>query len=168
MQLPNAGKNYDISLSSTSPERTETIVIVGGGSIGLSTAYHLARSSSNASPHMKIIVIDPFEETFAASSSHCTGCLHYGFTEKEAEPLLPLGLYSFDLWAAQAQSEEFRKTTGYRAHSSFGVKSGSGHGIGSLPDWIQTEPTWDVDEDVLGRRNATVYVFSRPCLLLCI
>lgn len=47
--------------------------------------------------------------------------------------------------------------TGYRAHSFFGVKLASGHGIGALPDWIQTEPTWDIDEDVLGSRNATVY-----------
>ena len=144
----------------------ETTVIVGGGSIGLSTAYNLAQSFSTASVQVRIIVIELFHKPFAASSSQCTGCFHYGFPEKESQPLLPLGKYSFDLWAAQARSEDSRKATGYRAHSFFGVNPGIGHGIETLPDWIQTKPTWDIDPDVLGARNATVYVFPRTCLIL--
>ena len=109
-----------------------------------------------------------YHKTFAASSSNCTGCFHYGFPEKESQPLLPLGKYSFDLWAAQAESEEFKKTTGYRAQSSYGVKLGTGHGIGALPDWIQKNPSWDIDEGILGTRTATVYVFSKSCLLIVV
>lgn len=139
-------------------------MIVGGGSTGLSTAYNLAMSYSTASS-VKIIVIDIFEKPFAASSSQCTGCLHYGFPEKETQPLLPLGKYSFDLWAAEAESEEFRNTIGYRAHSFFGVNSGSGRRIELLPDWIQRKPNWDIDEDVLGPNNATVYVSSCNILI---
>ncbi len=72
--------------------------------------------------------------------------------------------YSFDLWAADAEHEEFKKVTGYRAHSFFGVNPGSGHGIEALPDWVKPEPTWDIDRDVLGVRNAMVYVFPRNML----
>ncbi|KAL8835396.1 MAG: hypothetical protein Q9170_003324 [Blastenia crenularia] len=145
-QIPSPANQYE----------KRTIVIVGAGSIGLSTAYNLAKSSSAASSSVKIIVIDPFDRPFAASSSQCTGCFHYGFPEKETQPLLPLGKYSFDLWAAHAGNEDFQKPTGYRPHSFFGVNQGSGNGIEALPDWIQSEQTWDVDEDVLGTRNATV------------
>lgn len=149
------------------PDSPKTIVIVGGGSIGLCNAYNLAKSFSTASSEqVRIIVIDIFEKPFAASSSQCTGCIHYGFPEKESEPLLPLGKYSFDLWAAEAESEEFRNTTGYRAHSFFGVRSGSGNGIGLLPDWIQRQPDWDIDEDILGPNNATVYVTSYNLLII--
>lgn len=161
MQLRCLGEEYKIFLSVAGQRSTDTVVIVGGGSIGLCTAYNLAQSFSNAPIQMRIVVVDPFEKPFAASSSNCTGCFHYGFPERETQPLLPLGKYSFDLWAAQAESEEFRNTTGYRTHSFFGVKSVSGHGIETLPDWIRAEPTWDVDENLLGRRNATVYVFRR-------
>lgn len=133
-------------------------MIVGGGSIGLSTAYNLAQAFSNSSQQVKISVIDSFVRPFAATSSTCTGCFHYGFPEKETQPLLPLGKYSFDLWAAQAENEEFRKATEYRAQSSFGVNPGSGQGIDLLPSWIQTESTWDVDQKVLGSHTATVYV----------
>ena len=156
MQLPTSGEEYEISVSMISQPKPETIVIVGGGSIGLSTAYNLARSSSSASRQTNIIVIDPSDEPFTASSSNCTGCLHYGFPEEASRPLLPLGRYSFDLWAAQTESEEFRKSSGYRARSFFGVKPGTGHGVEGLPDRIQKEPAWDVDDDVLGTHNATV------------
>lgn len=43
MQLQEAGANYEIFLSGIAQNRTETIFIVGGGSIGLSTAYNLAQ-----------------------------------------------------------------------------------------------------------------------------
>ena len=146
--------------SSLVPCQRETVVIVGGGSIGLCTAYNLAKSPSpsSASPQTKIIVIDPFDVPFAASSSQCTGCIHYGFPEKESRSLFPLGKYSFDLWAAEAEDEDkdFTRRTGYRSHSSFGVNPGSGHGIKALPDWFRKNSTWDIDENVLGHRNATV------------
>lgn len=135
------------------------IVILGDGSIGLSTAYNLAESFSMTSTKVRIIVVEFSEKPFAAASSQCTGCFHYGFPETESKPLLPLGKYSFHLWEAQAESEDFKRTTGYRAHSFFGVNSGVGHGTEALPDWIQVKPTWDIDQEVLGYRNATVYIF---------
>lgn len=177
IQFLDIGKEHEAPLSTAGRSDREenvvpqtqdgdTIVIVGGGSIGLSTAYNLAQWFSDSSLQVRIIVIESFDKPFAVTSSTCTGCFHYGFPEKETQSLLPLGKYSFDLWAAQAESEEFRAATGYRARSSFGVNSGSGHGIDALPDWMETESTWDIDEHVLGSHNATVYFFPNPRLIL--
>lgn len=127
--------------------------------MGLSTAYNLAKlssSSSSSSPNAQIIIIEAFDKPFTASSSTCTGCFHYSFPEPQVAPLLPLGKYSFDLWAAEADKADFRATTGYRAQSSFGIDPGSGQGLEKLPDWVHTEPSWDVDANVLGTCTATV------------
>jgi len=175
MQLYNIGKDNETFLSSATQydyeeneipqiQHGDTIVVVGGGSIGLSTTYDLAKWVSDSSLQAKIIVIESFDNPFAATSATCTGCFHYGFPENETQPLLPLGKYSFDMWAAQAENEEFRKATGYRAYSSFGINQGSGRGIVALPNWMHIEPTWDVDEHILGIHNATVFVF--PDLLM--
>lgn len=72
----------------------ETIV-VGAGSIGLSTAYHLALHQ--ASHNKRIIVLDALSKPFGATSGSCTGCLHYEFREPEGEHLFELGKYSFEL-----------------------------------------------------------------------
>lgn len=152
--------------SAVDPEQNGNLRDRRAGSIGLSTAFILAQSFFNASVKARIIVIDIFDKPFAAASSQCTGCFHYAFPEKESQPLVPLGKYSFDLWAAQAESEDFKKRTGFRAHSCFGVNPGIGKGIEALPDWIQSKSTWDIDQDVLGPRNATVYVLPRSHRIL--
>ncbi|KAH7310595.1 hypothetical protein B0I35DRAFT_481900 [Stachybotrys elegans] len=102
--------------------------IVGGGCIGLSTAYNLAKRTVG-----KIKVIEAFDKTFAAASSSCTGCFHYGFPEPQTQPLIPLGKYSFDMWAAEAQEDDFVSATGYRAQSSFGADPGTGQRLNRLP-----------------------------------
>lgn len=130
------------------------VVIVGGGCIGLSIAYNLAKRSSGS--NSKIKVIDAFDKPFTAASSACTGCFHYGFPEPQYHPLLPLGKYSFDLWAAEAEKAGFKAATGYRAQSSFGINPGSGQRLDQLPDWVQKDPSWDVDTNVLGTHTATV------------
>ncbi|KAJ8133247.1 hypothetical protein O1611_g372 [Lasiodiplodia mahajangana] len=141
---------------SGSQDNSEVVVIVGAGSIGLCTAYNLAKRSSPESPHDIIIkVIDVFNQPFAGASSNCTGCLHYGFPEQQS-PAIPLGKYSFDLWASEASDDSFREATGYRAQSTFGVDPGSGHGLDSLPNWVKIDSNWDVDKNVLGDRTATV------------
>ncbi|KAI1870442.1 uncharacterized protein JN550_005370 [Neoarthrinium moseri] len=137
-------------------QNNDHIVIVGGGSIGLCTAYNLAKRSSDSSPQIRITVIEVGTEPFNAASSSCTGCFHYGFTEPQLHSLLPLGRYSFDLWEDEAKNVKFREDTGYRAQSSFGLNSGSGQGLDKLPDWVRKEMSWDVNSSVLGDRTATV------------
>ncbi|KAI1362625.1 hypothetical protein F5Y08DRAFT_269231 [Xylaria arbuscula] len=137
------------------PQAGEAIVIVGAGSIGLCTAYNLAKRSLEESLPINIKVVDAFNQCFAGPSSNCTGCLHYGFPEPQF-PALPLGKYSFDLWALEADSKAFREITGYRAQSSFGIDPGSGHGLDELPDWVKRDSSWDANKEVLGTKTATV------------
>ncbi|KAI1115079.1 hypothetical protein F5Y14DRAFT_440819 [Nemania sp. NC0429] len=134
----------------------DVVIIVGAGSIGLCTAYHLAKQCSEQALHVTIKVLEVFGEPFAGASSTCTGCLHYGFPEPQSPPLLPLGKYSFDLWASEAGDDSFTMATGYRAQSSYGINLGSGQRLDVLPDWVKSEPNWDVDTNVLGARTATV------------
>lgn len=139
-------------------QNNDRIVIVGGGVIGLSTAYNLAKRSLESSPRIKIQVIEASDACFAASSSNCTGCFHYAFTDPALQPLLPLGEYSFNLWEAESVDPDFKAATGYRAQSSFGISTGTGKGLEGLPDWVTKDPTWDVDTSILGARTATVFV----------
>jgi hypothetical protein len=80
-------------------EPPETVVVVGGGVIGLSVAYNFAKRPAGP------------------ASATCTGCFHYNFPEPDLQPLLPLGKYSFDRWAEEAQDPAFVTATGYRAQS---------------------------------------------------
>lgn len=132
----------------------DRIIIIGGGVIGLSTAYNLPRLPL---PGPEILVIEASDACFSASSSNCTGCLHYAFRQ----PLLPLGKYSFDLWEAESADQDFTSATGYRAQSSFGISTGTGKGLDGLPGWVSKDSTWDVDSSVLGARTATVFVLRR-------
>ncbi|KAI0859126.1 hypothetical protein F4860DRAFT_483965 [Xylaria cubensis] len=137
------------------PQAGEAVVIVGAGSIGLCTAYNLAKHSLAKSPHIVIKVVDAFNQSFAGPSSNCTGCMHYGFPKPQF-PCISLGKYSFDLWATEADDDSFKEATGYRAQSSFGIGLGSGRGLEDLPDWVKKDSNWDVNRNVLGASTATV------------
>lgn len=132
----------------------DRIIIVGGGVIGLSTAYNLAERSPKSFPRTELLVIEASDACFSALSSNCTGCFHYAFRQ----PLLPLGKYSFDLWEVESAGQDFISATGYRAQSFFGISTGTGKGLDGLPDWVTKDSTWDVDSSVLGARTATVFV----------
>lgn len=136
------------------------IVIVGAGCIGLCTAYNLSKALSSEGSDSSIIVVEADDRPFAAASSACTGCFHYHFPGPPSKALTPLGKYSFDLWAQEAQNAEFRLATGYRENSSHGIQQGDGKGLERLPNWIKTETSWDVDNQVLGVNTATVYVLQ--------
>lgn len=147
-------------IDNTKMHRTSSrdpIVIAGGGSIGLSTAYNLAKSRIQSNKEVRIHVIEIGDSPFAATSESCTGCFHYHFEGSQLKPLRSLGEYSFDQWAACAGAEsDFLATTGYQVQSSFGVDLGSGQGLEKLPDWVRRHRDWDVDPGVLGARTATV------------
>ncbi|CVL03551.1 uncharacterized protein FPRN_11823 [Fusarium proliferatum] len=132
------------------------IVIVGAGCIGLCTAYNLSKALSSEGSDSNIIVVGAFDIPFPAASSACTGCFHYYFPGPLSKPLTPLGKYSFDLWAREAERPDFRLATGYRPNSSYGILHGEGQGLDKLPNWVKTETSWNVDTKVLGDRTATV------------
>ncbi|KAF5243374.1 hypothetical protein FANTH_8196 [Fusarium anthophilum] len=137
-------------------EDNNAIVVIGAGCIGLCTVYQLSKSFEDQDRQPKIIVVEAGDGPFAAASSACTGCFHYHFLGPTGKVLAPLGQYSFDLWAQEAQNADFRLATGYCANSSYGICRGDGKGLDKLPNWIKTKTGWDIDDQVLGNNTATV------------
>jgi glycine/D-amino acid oxidase-like deaminating enzyme len=133
-----------------------TTVIIGAGSIGLSTAYHLALASLAASSPRKIVVLETLPTPFGATSGSCTGCFHYEFREQNGGHLTELGKYSFDIWEHLAKDEVFQSKVGYRDHCFLEMELGKGPGLEEVPDWFQADPSWHVNEEVLRSPSALV------------
>lgn len=135
----------------TSPSTTdgaeETVVIIGAGIIGLSTAYNLAIKNQNTTPPVKqrVIVLEAGATVFSAASANNTGCIHYGFwREPFGDDITELGKYSFELWQSIAQKDPEFQTTGYRSDSFLPIYAGSGHAGKDLPNWMADGSQWDI------------------------
>ena len=76
--------------------RKQVTVIIGGGSIGLCTAYSLATQYRNK---RDVIVLEALPDPFQAASATNTGCLrlHFEYPSEQAD-LMPLGKYPLRLW----------------------------------------------------------------------
>jgi glycine/D-amino acid oxidase-like deaminating enzyme len=132
------------------------VVVVGGGVIGLCTAYNLAKAVGSKQK-LKITVLDARSSAFTAASQHNTGCLHYGFHDSFGKDITPLGKYSFELWQSIARSDiQFVADTGYRPQSFFPIIPGDGKDEKTLPNWVSSKEDWDVDWGTKGVVCATV------------
>ncbi|KAI1123472.1 nucleotide-binding domain-containing protein [Nemania abortiva] len=136
------------------------VIIVGGGVIGLCTAYNLAKATQTATKTKtwrKIIVLEARGSPFLAASSHNTGCLHYGFLDSFAKDLFEIGEYSFELWDSIASRDaQFVADTGFRRQSFFPIIPSTTGVDGLLPNWVQVEDGWSVNCGARGSVNATV------------
>lgn len=133
------------------------VIIVGGGVIGLSVAYQLAKDCQKHNQKPMITVLEVRPATFEDASSHNTGCLHYAFHDSFGKDLTDLGQYSFQLWEAIANSDSrFRAASGYRPQSFFPIMPGDGKGRELLPEWVDTQDDWDVDWGSKGQVCATM------------
>lgn len=83
------------------------IVILGGGILGLSTAYFL---SLEASPEQTITVVDSSPELFHCASGSATGILANNWF---VDPLRVLARYSWDLHHRFAQEHNGRENWDY-------------------------------------------------------
>jgi len=135
--------------------KNKTTVIVGAGSIGLWTAYHLAHANcrNGLSSSNTIIVIEASASAFGETSGTCTGCIHYKFDD---EIMDEFGKYSFAAWCDLAESTELYDAAGLRFDSIFRLTKNDGDGQELLPDWLRTSDAWRVDTDFLGANNAMV------------
>lgn len=93
----------------------EPTVILGGGIIGLSTAYYLSQAEHEAlsgysAIRNNIVVIDPSPAICAGASGQNEGVLgQYGFKDE----IVPLARLSYDLHAQLASKNDGRKAFGY-------------------------------------------------------
>jgi len=112
---------------------TKTTVIVGAGSIGLWTAYHLAHVNrrTGLSSSSTVIVIEASAGAFGETSKSCTGCIHYKFND---EIMDEFGKYSFAAWRDLAGNTELYDTAGLRFDTIFGLTKNDGDGQELLPD----------------------------------
>jgi len=133
----------------------KTTVIVGAGSIGLWTAYHLAHANrrTGLSSSSTIIVIEASASAFGETSGTCTGCIHHKFND---EIMDEFGKYSFAAWRDLAERNDLCDTAGLRFDSIFGLTKGDGDDQERLPDWLRTSDAWGVDTESLGTENAMV------------
>lgn len=84
-------------------------VVLGGGIIGLSTAYYLSKLTPPSSTH-SIHIVEPSPELFASASGKAAGFLAKDWF---APALAPLGLLSFDLHQRLAKEHNGRARWGY-------------------------------------------------------
>ena len=116
------------------------VVIIGGGVIGLSTAYYLSKMRKNGG---SIAIVDNASILCAGASGKANGILgDYGF-EPEAKSL---GKLSWELHQQLSSLHRGRATWGYRDVMVYGlhragssdapkVALGSEHPLSALPTW---------------------------------
>ena len=117
-----------------------TVVIIGGGIIGLSTAYFLSRARNSG---RSITIVDNASILYAGASGKANGILgDYGF-EPEAESL---GKLSWELHQQLASQNRGRDTWGYRDVMIYGLHRvassdtsalRSTHPPSALPTWCR-------------------------------
>ena len=115
---------------------SDTTIIVGGGSIGLWTAYYLAKAQIASNQEVNIVVLEAKHQIFGSASGKNTGLIHYQhgyhydgpprgskqkvgvssrsqYAMKEDEVLRELGKYSFDLWK-EVHQKKWREQLNWR------------------------------------------------------
>jgi glycine/D-amino acid oxidase-like deaminating enzyme len=140
-----------------------TTVIIGGGAMGLTTAYYLAKAHRDLQSPQRTVVVEVRSSLFSAASGHNSGCLAYDWLPVA---LKPLGEYSYKLWEALAGNADFTQTCGYKKHCLYEVDLGNGQNLRSLPSWVKTQPHWDARLEPSSGRCASMLVLILLELLL--
>lgn len=144
----------------------EPTVILGGGIIGLSTAYYLALSEVDAHEH-SIVVVDPSSSICAGASSQNEGALgQFGFKDE----VTPLAKLSYKLHSQLATDLDGGKNFGY---SQFNIHAMFSKGydpsdprlpypvtkqedLSALPSWLTVPESWQVGLVSDGSESAKV------------
>ncbi|RAL08910.1 NAD(P)/FAD-dependent oxidoreductase [Aspergillus homomorphus CBS 101889] len=98
----------------TQKQRKMTLVILGGGIIGLSTAYYAAQ----AEPTRKIQIVDSASALFQSASGFSGGFIAKDWFSDDVSSLADL---SFRLHQQLADAHDGRRKWGYAASQAFGV-----------------------------------------------
>ncbi|KAK6518437.1 hypothetical protein TWF506_005591 [Arthrobotrys conoides] len=126
---------------STNPADS-SIIILGAGIIGLSTAYYLSSTSSSSSSHnhqkispQNITVLDTSPTLFACASGRAGGFLARDWFGAASSKL---GELSFGLHRQLADANDGRRRWGYSPSNSFSFERGTGEGGRNRgDDWLR-------------------------------
>lgn len=138
----------------TSRHEMEPTVILGGGIIGLSTAYYLALDTrEDDKKKADIVVIDPSSKICAGASGQNEGVIGESGVKDEIAPLAKL---SYDLHARFAAKNNGREEFGYsplKIHALFSNGYDPSNprlpfpvqeeeSISKLPEWLNIPSDW--------------------------
>lgn len=119
----------------------ETVVIVGGGLVGLSTAYHIASECHSSSRACRVVVLDATVKFWDTSSAYNTGSVNGGFPDGDRHELAK---YSFNMYRALSQDAESRQHTNIKGHTCYSVTlDGDGH-TPRVPGWVNAGSDWNL------------------------
>lgn len=173
--FPNLQPYFRESILSTmGTVHGNSTVILGGGIIGLSTAYYLALARA-ASPFYSqskakhIFVVEPSATICAGASSQNSGLLgDFGFRDK----MTPLGLLSWDLHiklAAELNGPEAYDFSSLNIHAIYTGKFNAPHPsltyqmkereeLSNLPTWLKISDSWKSGLISNASHSARLYV----------
>ena len=105
-------------------------VIIGGGIIGVSTAYYLSESSASTSP-TSIYIIESSPKLFASASGYAGGFLARDWF---SPAVASLGALSFDLHKQLAEAHDGGNQWGYSKTTTLSLSPSN---AADEQDWVQ-------------------------------
>jgi hypothetical protein len=133
----------EVPSSPCGKEGVKTTVIIGGGVIGLSTAYWLSRMK--ASKRERIIVLEALDQCFLDASGHNSGLISSHWFSGE---LRKLADHSFDIYQNVARTEHnFTKTSDYHENSLFKARRGPELSDPRAPSWVNLAQGWHLESE---------------------
>lgn len=126
------------------PAIHETFIVVGGGIIGLTTAYQLAATCRSLDRSCRIVVLDAATSLWDTSAHYNTGGIS-GF--HPSGPRHEISVYSYNMLRALSNDDEFRRMTCIKDHTTYTV-SQDGHAMPeNLPGWVNAKSEWKLRFD---------------------
>jgi glycine/D-amino acid oxidase-like deaminating enzyme len=151
----NKGKSNIRKIIPAGMGSVETTVIIGGGIIGLSTAYHLAQDSRTTG--RKIVVLEALDECFAVASGHNSGLLAFHWFSGELHKLAKYSCHQYR--KLQERDPDFKSLCYYRENCLFQARRGSGNLTRDAPRWVELPQDWHLEHD----RTTDKFKNSRRC-----
>jgi hypothetical protein len=125
-----------------SDRETVTTIIVGGGVVGLSTAYWQSRMNKK---QREIIVLEARNECFQGASGHNSGLVSCHWF---SGGLRQLADHSFGIYQEFARKKlEFKDTCDYHENSLFQAHYGEGHTDPRAPYWMKANDGWHLESE---------------------
>jgi hypothetical protein len=138
-----AAKECEFQCVSCDIRKRKTTIIVGGGMLGLSTAYwHGQRKKTQ---QQEIIVLEARNECFQGASGHNSGLIsHHWFSGS----LRQLADHSFGSYQDLARKHgDFKYTCDYHENSLFQAHCGEGPTDPCAPCWMNVADGWHLEAE---------------------